>query len=294
MTKIGKTRLSISKADIVKHFDSLENKCLDIKTISAILEENRDFWRLGNVGVNLFIDYLIEKGDLKKHVIKFKQRTYPRFSWGDVSAYKILLSIHPKSYLSHYTAMYFHGLTDQLPKTIYLNIEQKLKGKTAGGLTQERITAAFKKTTRLSTNIAAFQNYQIRLLNGKNTENTGVVDTKDENNDIIRITDLERTLIDIAVRPEYAGGPTEVLHAYKAASDKISVNRLAATLKKIDYTYPYHQVIGFYMEKCGAYRESQIELLKKIEMKYDFYLMHKTEDTKYSKEWRLFYPKGMA
>lgn len=294
MTKIGKTRLSISKADIIKHFDALDNKCFDSKTISAILEKNRDFWRLGNVGVKLFIEYLIEKGDLKKHVIKFNHRSFPRYSWGDISVYKILLSIDPKSYLSHYTAMYFHGLTDQLPKTIYLNIEQKLKGKSTSGLTQERITAAFKKPTRLSNNTAVLGNYLVRLLNGKNTENTGVVDTKDEHNNTLRITDLERTLIDITVRPEYAGGATEVLHAYKTASDKVSVNRLVAILRKIDYTYPYHQVIGFYMQQCGSYRESQLDLLKKIEIKYDFYLMHKTNDTQYSKEWRLFYPKGMA
>lgn len=294
MTKIAKTRLSIAKNDIIKHFDSLENKCLDIKTISAILEDNRDFWRLGNIGVNLFINYLIEKGDLKKHSIKFKHRSYPRYSWADVSVYKILLSIHPKSYLSHYTAMYFHGLTDQIPKTIYLNIEQTMKGKTTSGLTQDRIAMAFKNATRLSTNIAVFQNYQVRLLNGKNTENTGVVDIKDENDDVLRITDVERTLIDITVRPEYAGGPTEVLHAYKAASNKVSINRLTAILRKIDYTYPYHQAVGYYMEKCGAYREAQIDLLKKIEIKYDFYLMHKMENAEYSKEWHLFYPKGLA
>lgn len=33
----------------------------------------------------------------------------------------------------------------------------------------------------------------------------------------IRVTDLERTLIDIAVRPAYSGGVFEVLEAFKNA-----------------------------------------------------------------------------
>jgi hypothetical protein len=65
-------------------------------------------------------------------------------------------------------------------------------------------------------------------------------------------------------------------------------------LKKIDYTYPYHQVIGFYLEISGAYRESQIALMRKQEMMYDFYLMHKMEKPEYSSKWKLYYPKGLA
>ena len=62
----------------------------------------------------------------------------------------------------------------------------------------------------------------------------------------LRFTNLERTLIDATVRPVYAGGVFEVRKAYELAKEKVSVNRLAALLQKLDYTYPYHQAIGFY------------------------------------------------
>ena len=96
----------------------------------------------------------------------------------------------------------------------------------------------------------------------------------------IRVTDIERTLIDVTVRPIYAGGVFEVL-------------KLAATLKKLDYIYPYHQAVGFYLERAGVYRESSISLLKKFGFKYDFYLMHQIKEKEYSKKWRLYFPKGL-
>lgn len=108
----------------------------------------------------------------------------------------------------------------------------------------------------------------------------------------VRVTGVERTLIDAAVRPVYAGGVYEVLNAYRLAREKVSVNKLAATVKKLDYIYPYHQVVGFYLERAGVYKESSIALFQKHEFRYDFYLMHQMKETAYSKRWRLHFPKG--
>ncbi len=112
--------------------------------------------------------------------------------------------------------------------------------------------------------------------------------------EMLPITDVERTLIDIAVRPEYSGGVFEVLEAYKRATNRVSIERLTGHLKRIDYVYPYHQVIGFYLTKAGSYPKSQIDLLREFAMDYDFYLMHEIQETEYSSEWQLFFPKGFG
>jgi hypothetical protein len=94
------------------------------------------------------------------------------------------------------------------------------------------------------------------------------------------------------VRPFYAGGVFEVLKAFRLAHGKVSINKLTATLKKLNYKYPYHQAIGFYLEKAGVYKKPVINLLRKFPIKYDFYLSYGMKDKDYSNKWRLFYPKG--
>ena len=92
--------------------------------------------------------------------------------------------------------------------------------------------------------------------------------------------------------PFYSGGVQEVLTAYKNAAQRVSVNRLAAMLRQLDYVYPYHQAIGFFLERAGAYRESQLRLMKKFPFEFDFYVTHQMKETEYSREWRVYYPKG--
>lgn len=121
----------------------------------------------------------------------------------------------------------------------------------------------------------------------------GVNEIKGPSNEKLRVTDIERTLIDIVVRPIYAGGVKEVLKAYRQGKNFVSVEKLAETLQQTDYVYPYHQAIGFYMEKSGAYDESEFQLLKKTPMNFDFYLDYKMHEFKYSEDWKIYYPKDL-
>ncbi len=288
------TRIQIARADIVKYFDALPKKIFDGAEIGGILGEQRRFWRLAeSMTARAFVDFLSKKTRLKVVRFDFPYRPIIKYVWGEVPFYTIALSLKPDGYLSHYTAMHLHELTDQVPKTVNVNVEQGPKRRGPIELVQERVDFAFSRPTRLCNNVAEYEGHQVRLLNGLHTGNTGVIDMPGPEGEVLRVTDLERTLIDATVRPEYAGGPFEVLTAYRRASDTVSVNRLAALLKKIDYVYPYHQVIGFYLERAGTYKKSQIELLAKFGTQCDFYLMHQIVMPEYSPRWRLYYPKGL-
>ena len=152
---------------------------------------------------------------------------------------------------------------------------------------------AFRNPQRKSNAIAIFDDMRVVLLNGMYTENLGVIEFEETPGGVISVTDIERTLIDIVVRPVYSGGVSEVLKAYRVAKERgVSINKLCSRLKELNYIYPYHQAIGFYLEKAGVYSESQIRLLEKFEIKYDFYLAHQMKETEFSEKWRLFYPKG--
>jgi predicted transcriptional regulator of viral defense system len=107
----------------------------------------------------------------------------------------------------------------------------------------------------------------------------------------LRYTGLERTLIDIAVRPFYAGGVFEVAKAFEHSKDRLSVNTLAAMLQRMAFGYPYHQVIGYYLERAG-YKTSLVELFHRMPMERDFYLTYNMGKTSFNRRWRLHIPEG--
>ena len=286
-------RFEIAKKDIISLFEKRNEKYFSFKDISAILGEDRAFWRLNQyLSVKKFIELLRSHTQLEEYVFKFPHRKFVLYSWGDFPIFNIVLNLDKDAYFSHYSAAFLHNLTEQIPKTIYINIEQGMKNVKKSTLLQDNINRAFSGKQRVSNNISNWNGYNICILNGKFTEKLGVIEIETEEKEKLRVTNIERTLIDMTVRPAYSGGVFEVLKAFKLAKEDVSINKLAAILKKLDYVYPYHQAIGFYLEKSGCYKESRISLLKKFPIEYDFYLTHNMKEIEYSKEWRLYYPKG--
>lgn len=238
------------------------------------------------------LEMLLRETKLKHVVLPFPYRAEQRYTWGEVPTLRILQSLDDDAYYSHFTAMHLHGLTEQIPKSIYLNIEQRATG--GGGLlTQGGIDRAFKGKCRVSNNVTTFRNLTICKLNGQNTGQLGVVPIAVEEGFSVRVTNLERTLIDATVRPVYSGGVSEVANAFRTAAARLSVNKLAAYLRKLNFTYPYHQAIGFYLEHTGALKPSQIDLLREFPIEYNFYLAYQMRDPVYNERWRLFVPQGL-
>lgn len=287
-----RSRISIAKPDIVKTMSEMKRQVFTRGELDQILSENRDFWRLAkSTTTHSFIDYLLRNTELKLHRFGFPKRPTNRYAWGEVPIMEIVQSLQPDGYFTHFTALFLHGLTEQIPKTIYLNFEQPARSG-GGTLAQAGINRAFAAKCRVSNNVAEFHQQKVCMLNGGNTGRLGVTELQTIGNGTVRVTNIERTLIDIAVRPIYSGGVHEVARGYESAHSQFSVNKLVSYLKSIGYTYPYHQAIGYYLDRTGKYSETQISLLRQFEMEFDFYLTHQLKDTEYVKEWRLFVPKG--
>jgi predicted transcriptional regulator of viral defense system len=294
MPQNDEDRFIIAQSDIGSHFNELPKHVLTRSDISSILDSNREFWRLTEkLSTSKFIEYLTKHGDLSETSLKFPGRNYPRYIWGNVSEYEIADSISNNAHFSHYSAVYLHGLTDQIPKVIYTRIELPHESKSNNSnMEQDNIDRVFSRKQRISQNIANLGKTKIYLLYGKKSNDLGV-DYLDHNyGNNLRCTNIERTLIDITVRPSYAGGVSEILRAYTKAQPIVSINKLVSYLKKLDYSYPYHQAIGFYLEKTKVYTESQISLLRDLRISHDFYLDYKMGKTDYVKEWQLFIPHG--
>ncbi len=292
---MSKSRIEAAKADIFRYFAQLPTRVHRISEIASYLEQERDKWRLpASLTTRAFMRFLTEEGELSEIIFPFPApyKREVRFLWGEVSLYEVAQALKLNSYFSHYTAVKFHGLTEQLPKTVYVNAEQPNASVMTAPLTQKAIDIAFRRPARTSGNVADTRDFRVCIISGKNTGNLGVMEKAVvAGAGSLRFTNLERTLIDIAVRPVYAGGVFEVRKAYQLAKEKLSVERLVAMLKKLAYTYPYHQAVGYYLERAGC-EPAQVDVLRKLPMEFDFYLTHQMSQMDHVKEWRLFVPKG--
>ena len=290
-----RSRIQIAKPDILAYFEALP-AVIRHKQMMGFLAKERAGWRLAQrTTIRDFIVFLKKQGKLKEHKFAFPHQPETLYVWGEIPMMELLLHLKPRSYYSHYTAMRLHGLTEQVPKVLYLSHERSSDTQWGTSLTQSAIDEAFQRPARISNNTADFNNLQVLLINSANTGELGVLNHEAqlslESRVSVRVTNIERTLIDAAVRPAYSGGVFEVAKAFELAKNVVSVNAMGAMLSKLRFTYPYHQAIGFYLERAG-YRASSLDLMRRFPMEFDFYLTHEMSATRYVPAWRLYVPEG--
>jgi predicted transcriptional regulator of viral defense system len=285
-----RSKLHIARPDIIAALNNTKAKLFTPEELKNLFSQNKNSWNLpASTKLKDFIDFMLNNTKSSEHILKFPSRNFKRYTWGKQSIYDVAMSLNKNAYFTHRTAMYINDLIDEEPTNIFLNVEQPPNRLADRTLEQERIDMAFSRAVRQTNNFAAFDGKTIFFLNGMNTGNLGVQKVRWRGR-AIWTTNIERTLIDIAVRPAYSGGVTEVGRAYRKAREAVSIQKLADTLVSLNFIYPYHQVIGFYLDKAGLYDRREIERFRQFGLKYDFYLTHKMSKTIFSPEWRLHYP----
>ncbi|QFG54497.1 hypothetical protein [Chryseobacterium sp.] len=193
------------------------------------------------------------------------------------------------SYFSFYSALYIHNLTLQIPKQIYLTLERPSLEKYNNSISQDNVDRVFSKPPRITGNKRSYKTFAINFINAQHQNNVGVITFRDH----YKMSDLERTLIDICVRPFYSGGVTQVLEAFSNARNLLDPDKLYEYYSKMNFIYPYHQAIGFYLQKAGYGEEVYKKFLELQRSNLRFYLTYTMLHQEYSEKWNLYFPKGL-
>src|SRR5262245_37272270 len=114
-------------AKITRDFDSQQQRVFKQSELRAIAEQNAAEWKLPErlISSRQLIKFLIEEARLREVVVRAENfdRHFTRYVWGEVRQYELAASLGRAAYLSHVSAAFLHGLTEQIPKTIYVNDE---------------------------------------------------------------------------------------------------------------------------------------------------------------------------
>ena len=284
-------------SDIATFFEKHPFKAYTTHDIQQIFDSEKDKWRIANYrNYKHFITFLNDRKilllDVQNHEGHTSEKRILRKK--EATPFHVGLTVKKDGYLSYYSAMQIHQLTLQLPKTVYVSEEKyedayALKPENVE-LEQDAVDRAFSKPQRVARESykSTFDGFRYVYLQRKHTSiNIGI--TKRQH---LTVTDLERTLIDIAVRPVYSGGAFEVLEAFKNAKPNIDVTKLNEYLIQLDYIYPYHQLIGFYLDLIGfSKKDLQIFLDKKTNI--NFYQAYNLSNKKLNEKWGIYHPIGI-
>lgn len=258
----------------------------------GLISQINHIWGLRGVKRNEIRGFLTKEKLLLQESVKFDDAYSSNIYYlpeANIDIFDIAAVRSRSSYFSFYSALYIHNLTLQIPKQVYLSLERPSLDENNNSLSQESMDQAFSKPPRITANKRTYKNFSINFINAQHQDNIGIIPFRNH----YRVSDLERTLIDVSVRPFYSGGVTQVIEAFENAKEILDAEKLFGYYSKMNYTYPYHQVIGFYLEKAG-YEESAYEkFLEFHQREFKFYLTYNMLHKEFSDKWNLYYPKGL-
>jgi len=171
------------------------------------------------------------------------------------------------SYLSYYTALTIHGLSERYTKHIYVTTTTHQRNIHYHDITINYIQTIPKKY--FGTTTLSYSNEQIQ------------------------ISDIERTIIDIINKPQHAGGWAETINCLKNL-DKVNYKKITTYLKKYDNKTTARK-IGYIIENLNNLSPSKqiLKQIKQLSGSNDIYF-DTTKKGIYNSAWNLIIPKNIT
>lgn len=145
--------------------------------------------------------------------------------------------VHPAA-ISHWSALHFHGLTEQVPRAVFVltTTESSVPRMPRAGAAQGSGWPLIGEM--------AYRFVQVQPERFFGVERVWVGDAR------VTVTDRERTLLDGLARPRYCGGFAEVLHAFDVALPDLDIDRITSYALQLDAATAKR--LGWVLERLGV------------------------------------------
>ena len=156
-----------------------------------------------------------------------------------VHEFEIAMTLVQPSAISHWSALHFHGMTEQIPQRVYITTTQTVPISKAVK-TRNKSQRSFSR----EINGILYEFIKIKPERFFGIKDFWVGEVK------VTITDPERTLIDGLISPKHFGGWAEIYSAFESRISSLDLARM------VDYSLRLDAVItkrlGWIMEKVGV------------------------------------------
>lgn len=183
--------------------------------------------------------------------------------------FEVASRISATSYVGWHTAMEYHGLGHQMFFHVYVGSESRFKCFTYDGINFDYYAAPLPAIA-----------------------DAGVIVS--ESNPNVKLTDLERTLIDCCDRVDRAGGAEELMHCI-ASVVLLDEEKLSRYLAMYNKAYLY-QKVGFILEcikSQASITDRMIEHCNKHGALHVKYLTKAGDSNRYVSKWKLYVPDSI-
>ena len=136
--------------------------------------------------------------------------------------FEVAMALVAPAAISHWSALHYHGLTTQVPRTTFVLTTHETSVPRLRGRNAEE-----SRGGRL-VNDVVYRFVQVRPARFFGTKQVWIGDAR------VSITDLERTLVDGLTMPQHFGGFAEVLHAFEIAGSRLNVRRITDYALRLD------------------------------------------------------------
>jgi predicted transcriptional regulator of viral defense system len=152
--------------------------------------------------------------------------------------FEIAMHLVDPAAISHWSALNYHGLTDQVPVRVFVLTTAQASVPRARGTGTQRTEGGYVVCE------TAYRFIQVKPERFFGTEKVWLGEAR------VAVTDVERTLLDGLSMPQHCGDLAEVLTAFEKAVDGLNVDRIA------DYAVRLGQAaakrLGWVLERMGV------------------------------------------